>query len=265
MPVHHAIQKKAQKAGIILTDLGDDEDQRTRFKAHWPEYNQVMFGPEAKYLLDDMLAVKTMRKSFASFNVVIEDDDTVSITIRGTGIEVKGMRAAAAYKKAVELWQDSRSDLDIEDEEEDNEVQEEIEAEAREADEEERVGGSVVSTTYRAKYAEAGHPNTCGDWLANILNDYCLNKEGFSIEQFEPICAMNGVDLSKYNRETRGWQGRLRMTGRNLLGRRIALKGVLVLPDKEVKVDAEWLAAQKYQKPKAPVVPTTPKLAPKSE
>jgi hypothetical protein len=264
MSIHHAIIKKAEKAGIRLEDLGTDEEPQFRYKAHWPEYNQVLFGPEVKYLLDDMLHIKEMRKNYQSFKVEIQDDQTVHITVRGTDIEVKGMRAAAAFGVAKKAWLDSRASLDIEDEEEDNEVEAEID-EAHLEDEDER-SGSVVSASYRAKYAEAGHPNTCGDWLANILNDQCLNKAGFNDELFEQICTLNGVDLSKYNRTTRGWQGRLRMTGRNLLARRVAINDQLVLPnDTVLKADPDWRASQRYQAPKVSPTPTTPKLAPKAD
>lgn len=257
MTIHHAIAKKAEKAGILLTDCGAEEHANQRYKAHWPEYNQIMFGGNPKYLLDDMMTVKVMRKEYASFDVKIEDDDTVTIKVRGTDIVVSGMRAVMAFPKAKAAWMESRADLDIDDEEADAEVEAEID-EAHAEDEEERQG-SVVSSTYRAKYAEAGHPAHCGDWLANVLNEYCLNDAGFNTIRFEAICEMNGVDLSKYNRTTRGWQGRLRMTGRNLLGRKIAIKGTLTLPDKEVAVDEGWRALQKYAAPRVQPTPTTPK------
>lgn len=108
--------------------------------------------------------------------------------------------------------------------------------------------GSVVSDRYRAKYAEAGHPTTCGDWLATTINNLCLNKGGTNLEIFEIICTMNGVDLSKYNRTSKGWQGRFRMTGRNLLAKKVyAAEGVLKTPDREFKATAEWMAEQKYK------------------
>ena len=176
MAVHNAIVKKAQKFGIIMEDLGNEEDRNERFKAIWPEYNQVLFGPEAKYLLDDMIAVREMRKHWASFDVKIQDDNTVVIKVRGTNIEVSGMRANAAFDVAKKAWQEARSELDIDDEEEDNEIEAEIDA-AHAGDEEERVG-SVVSEKYRARYAETGHPNNCGDWLREVLDNLCKNKAG---------------------------------------------------------------------------------------
>jgi len=115
--------------------------------------------------------------------------------------------------------------------------------------------GSVVTNRYRAKYTESGHPTHCGDELALYLNSVCTNKGGTNLHLFEQICAMNGVDLSKYNRTGKGWQGRLRMTGRNLLAKRILENnGKLILPEwagSERQFDQDWIdyTANKY-KPK---------------
>jgi hypothetical protein len=132
---------------------------------------------------------------------------------------------------------------------------EEWDAAADEAQEEEGgKGGSVVNEKYRAKYIEEGHPNTCGDWLATILDNLCKGKKDTDLERFETICAMNGVDTSKYKRSGVGWQGRIRMTGRNLLAKRVfAADGVLHAPDMEgdgaveYKAPADWMAAQRFK------------------
>jgi hypothetical protein len=83
----------------------------------------------------------------------------------------------------------------------------------------------------------------------------CVNKAGTNLEIFEAICAANGVDLSKYNRTNKGWQGRLRMTGRNLLAKRVlANNGKLIMPEgmgDDYQLDYDWITttANKY-KPK---------------
>lgn len=116
--------------------------------------------------------------------------------------------------------------------------------------------GSVVTNRYRAMYSEMGHPTHCGDALANLLNSICVNKAGTNIAIFERICEVNNVDLSKYNRTGKGWQGRLRMTGRNLLAKRVlANQGRLAMPDEmggePYQLDEDWMVrtANKY-KPK---------------
>jgi len=116
--------------------------------------------------------------------------------------------------------------------------------------------GSIITNRYRAKYAESGHPTHCGDELATLLNDLCSNKAGTNLELFEAICEANGVHLNKYNRTTKGWQGRLRMTGRNLLARKVRDNaGRLLLPEylgDYRQLSEDWIiqAEQKY-KPKA--------------
>ena len=117
--------------------------------------------------------------------------------------------------------------------------------------------GSVVTNRYRANYSESGHPTHCGDELAITLNTICLNKAGINMELFEAICETNGVNLTKYNRTTKGWQGRLRMTGRNLLASRVRENGGILFMPRPMEPDfyqlsQEWVdqAAVKY-KPKA--------------
>lgn len=124
-------------------------------------------------------------------------------------------------------------------------------------EEEKDKGGSVVSAKYRTKYAEEGHPTHCGDWLAITLNNICGGKAQTDLDLFETICKMNNVDTSKYRREGVGWQGRIRMTGRNLMAKQIFLQGgVLNVPpafgeNGVFRAPADWMSAQRFKMPKA--------------
>jgi hypothetical protein len=117
--------------------------------------------------------------------------------------------------------------------------------------------GSVVTNRYRAQYSEFGHPTHCGDELAIVLNNICLNKAGCNLELFEAICAANEVNLAKYDRTAKGWQGRLRMTGRNLLAKRVKENaGMLFMPNgmspEYYQLSLDWrLQAETKYKPKA--------------
>lgn len=139
---------------------------------------------------------------------------------------------------------------------------EEWDAAADEATDEEEgsKGGSVVSSKYRTRYAEMGHPTHCGDWLAELLNNYCIGDRNTDLETAERIFALNGVDTSKYKREGVGWQGRIRMTGRNLLAKKVFAAGKIVVPDTNgqhpdqtvtIEAPADWMSAQRYNKPEA--------------
>lgn len=121
-------------------------------------------------------------------------------------------------------------------------------------------GGSVVASKYRTKYAEQGHPNHCGDWLAELLNNFCVGDKHTDLSTFERICGLNGIDTSKYKREGTGWQGRIRMTGRNLLAKKVFSSGKITVPDANgqhpdqfivLDAPADWIAAQRYSKPKS--------------
>jgi hypothetical protein len=120
-------------------------------------------------------------------------------------------------------------------------------------DEEDKPSGSVVKDKYRAIYAERGHPAHCGDWLADILNNLVIANGQTDIERFESICEANGVNMSKYKRTGNGWQGRFRMTGRNMLARKLFSAEFLLAPDmngeiQRYPVPQEWKDQQRFAK-----------------
>lgn len=129
-------------------------------------------------------------------------------------------------------------------------------ADAAPEEDEDKKGGSVVASRYRTRYKEEGHPNHCGDWLATLLNNFCVGDKNTDLAMFERICGLNGVDTSKYNRTTPGWQGRVRMTGRNKLARVIFAAKKIVVPmlegdgSQEIAAPADWLSAQRFNEPK---------------
>lgn len=130
--------------------------------------------------------------------------------------------------------------------------------------------GTVVAEKYRAKYAEAGHPTHCGDWLAETLNGICLNKGGTNLELFEHICDLNGVSTAKYKRTGVGWEGRIRMTGRNLMAKKVyQADGVLILPQTinggVMRAPQEWMDAQRYKRSPKPAEPTGDVIAVKTK
>jgi hypothetical protein len=97
---------------------------------------------------------------------------------------------------------------------------------------------SVVPDKYKKLYRERGNPNHCGDWLAEQLARLCRvmdgKKETTDLDRLEAIANANGVAPERYGRlgiATNGWQGRFRMTVRNLLTPRVAEKGFLFVPE----------------------------------
>lgn len=117
---------------------------------------------------------------------------------------------------------------------------------------------SVVKATYKLKYAErAAHgirnskgipkkalKRTTADWLALELARRTLDEKAkLVVPSFEAILDANGVKHAHWNRTTRGWQGRLRMTGRLALQRVVAEAGELALPSGEALIaPRSWVA-----------------------
>ena len=185
-------------------------------------------------------------------------DATPVIKRNADGVALDGAIAYREGVTAADCPYSSEGEDDDDDEEYENFLRwnDEWDAAADEAEEEEgKDGGSVVASKYRTKYKEEGHPNHCGDWLANLLNNYCVGDKNTDLVAFEQICSMNGVDTGKYKREGVGWQGRIRMTGRNLLAKRVFQTGKIIVPEldggatMEIAAPADWLSAQRYSKP----------------
>jgi hypothetical protein len=112
---------------------------------------------------------------------------------------------------------------------------------------------SVVKTAYKTKYrdrasesgvARKAAKRSTWDWLAQTLAGECLvEKDKISIERFLAVLDANSVDHSRWTNRAKGWEGRLRMTGRLALQRVVAEAGTLSLPDGEtLEAPAEWVA-----------------------
>ncbi len=110
---------------------------------------------------------------------------------------------------------------------------------------------SVVRPGYKQKYAERAAAaglgkkaqRSCWDWLAQTLAAQCLDENGkISIEHFLTILECNGVDHSRWQNRNKGWEGRLRMTGRLALQKIVAQQGVLKTPEDEFVADPAWVA-----------------------
>lgn len=288
MNIHHTKIRQAMAIGCHLS-----AESAHRFRIFWPQQSVELFAHSVDEALDEMRAAQSIVHHNPDFKVITdhanievvlvnritnkvmkqtpavpteiwaiieaEEDQWVTPEIeppppeetapdRINGIHTNG---AIAHKEGVPAadcpYQEGSEPFDMWNIEWD---------EAADKAENPPPKGSVVTNRYRANYSEYGHPTHCGDELALLLNNICLNKAGINLELFEKICNANGVSLTRYNRTTKGWQGRLRMTGRNLLAKQVREKGgVVQMPDGMVpesyKLSGDWLiqATQKY-KPK---------------
>ena len=109
---------------------------------------------------------------------------------------------------------------------------------------------SFVRRAYKEKYAERNKADgkraqrSCWDWLAQSLAGECLDdKAKISIDKFLAVLDANGVDHSRWTNRNKGWEGRLRMTGRLALQKVVAQAGILKTADgEELVAPAEWVA-----------------------
>ena len=112
---------------------------------------------------------------------------------------------------------------------------------------------SVVQVAYKQKYAERAVANglarkaaqrSTWDWLAQSIAGECLRKgDRIDIDHFLALLEANGVDHSRWTNRSKGWEGRLRMTGRLALQKVVAAAGMLRTPDgEELVAPAEWVA-----------------------
>ena len=68
-------------------------------------------------------------------------------------------------------------------------------------------------------------------------------------EAMDRLAQLNNINLDKYSRTSRGWQGRLRMTMRNILARKTWDIGYLIdFHGDKINAPADWIEAQKYKK-----------------
>src|SRR5262245_11381067 len=111
---------------------------------------------------------------------------------------------------------------------------------------------SVVQAKYKVRYRDRARANghtrkaakrSAWDWLAQTLAGETLDeKDHLVVSRLLAICTANGVDDSRWTNRSKGWEGRLRMTGRLALQRVVAETGLLRTPDgEELEAPAEWV------------------------
>lgn len=115
---------------------------------------------------------------------------------------------------------------------------------------------SVVASKFKDKYlAQARAAGIAGkaakrsnwDWLAQQIAAVCLtDKHKIRMEDFLTLLELNGVDHSRWTNRNKGWEGRLRMTGRVALQKVVANSGVLKVGDgQEITAPPEFIARYK--------------------
>lgn len=120
-------------------------------------------------------------------------------------------------------------------------------------DDEPTHSGSVVPEIYRKLYREISTTRrSCGDWLAEQLAIDTLDVKGkLNVDDMVAILEANGVNLSaKWAQmrftQTAGWQGRFRMSGRQVMEKLVAKSGVYIdHTGTEHAPDGKWMVAMR--------------------
>lgn len=247
MSIHHTIKKKLEAAGVTIDPA--PEGSQGNYVAFWQardEDGKVMLVDSVEFFHDDpkVLAAAMLAAKMAvlEHHLSFEQDTVGAVQIT---VGIKNPREVGHVADLADL---PSSMADVLEALTDSEADEIVEADAAEAEEEERKGGSVVPDVFKKRYAEAGHPGTCGDWLAFALDPLVTTNGKLDPDAMQEVARLNGVDVSNLNRTTPGWQGRFRMTARNLLVKKVGVAGFLLVPSVEgdpaqLPAPAEWLAA----------------------
>jgi hypothetical protein len=121
------------------------------------------------------------------------------------------------------------------------------------------LGNSKVKPLYKVRYKERARANgqkakwakrSTGDWMATQLAGEVLDKQSkIDIAALIRIAELNGIEdpLSRWPSQSKGWEGRLRMTIGLVLRPMVADAGFLVVQDENGETDqleapAEWVA-----------------------
>lgn len=255
-----ATAKKADKAGVVLTTktieatevlvatVGTKKDSRTFVQGD-------VTAPE--FLTAVLASLAYEAEAFEG----IEADEAVVIEQLAPGKgDLTGEFVARLFKGGKPLGELARdpdlSDLLVSLTDEEDPISDYAAGlrEDAEGEEDEERSGSVVPDRFKKKYAEEGHAGHCGDWLAVTLNGLVQVLDGkktvTDLDRLEAIALSNGVETARVDKlgtATPGWQGRYRMTVRNMLTKRVADKGFLFVPegqgakhDSELKAPKDW-------------------------
>lgn len=224
--LHHQVAKKAKAAGISVKPTEDPKDGWVALNLN---RSVSVIGTDAKTVVALAVGLKDITAGLRNVHVkVVVDAQEINMLFKhiddkdereflSVETEKDGDAALAALLAGVSI-----SDLR-------EQIAEECGVE---------IGTKSPAETlrrYRDVYALDGHPNHCGDWLAETLDARFLDFDSkFDVDAFNECLRENGVEFTgKWanlpNSNKRGWQGRYRMNGRAKLEVKVAVHGWLKL------------------------------------
>lgn len=206
--IHHATKAKAEKENVTLTE-GFDEEDNILYEAECNQTGAKLDALDAKGALAAVLLERTFRLEYPVLSLE-RSGDNWCVTSTDGGIVYSVSGEVPSLLDVLEAAREEGIDPEAEFEEEDEQ------------------SGVVVAQKYKEKWAEEGHPNHCGDWLAEKLEgEFETVEDGRIVFDWRAFAAMleeNGVEMvGKWadlpHSGQKGWQGRYRMNGRQKLER----------------------------------------------
>lgn len=215
--IHHAIIKSAASKGFALSS--EDTTITARHSATGVE---VILEAEEDTMND------TAKEAWATCGDIV--DFQAEPGNEGIVIEQDGDEFVATVEDEEIARADNLGDLI----EEIGEWQSAGDQGEEEAEGEEDEAGSVVPSAYKAKYREIGvRGQDNGDWLASQMATLCTVTDGkktsTDVEKVELLASANGIQYAMVE-GSRGWQGRYRMTVANILRKKVADTGFMIVP-----------------------------------
>lgn len=232
--LHHATAKRAEDNGVTIK--GDDYSW-TATKG-----NHTIAHEKASTAIDGVLFAASLAASYPALTVSHADGEW-TISHRDDLDEplwTSRDMPSNAILEDLQIACDER-ELDIE--------------AGFDEDEEDQNTGSVVDASYKRQYAEDGHPGNNGDWLNQqfaLLKLVTIEgkKTRTDVQALNTVFADNGVISEDHafgrafhgtSPRTNGWEGRFRMSGGNMLRKRVADAGYLVAFGEKHKAPADFV------------------------
>lgn len=217
--IHHATLAAAAKLGFVLESTEDG----VRVTSKKPAFSFDVQG-KAKDVLLDAQAYRMIATEYDKVVVSYEDGQWL-LSVEEGDLAADGERLQEAFEALIDAAQNAGVEI-----------------------ESEEVVSVVVPAKYKAQYAEAGHPQHCGDWLATYIDGRFDTVEGKLDEAaFTAFLVENKVELTGKWAELptsgqKGWEGRYRMNGCQKVRVNMARTGILYLGGEAIPVPQEDLA-----------------------
>ena len=236
---HYTVVRDAEAKGIVLTyDADNDSTTATHGDGTTTAH------PIPKQALAGLILIRTIAAEYPGLHMERDEDSE--------GWHVSATNPEHEFALTLDELDDNTLSHVL-----DAATAEGVDVEEGYEDAEERTAsGSVVSPIYKVLYAERGDATHCGDWLGTTLKNRIPRlagegkKEGpVDVDEYDRIFLQNGVDsgtgkwgavFHDKKAPTNGWEGRFVMSGRNILRKRVADAGFLLINDEKLEAPPEW-------------------------